>query len=173
MVAGPASDLSLDEVDEPTVAGLDEGSDDALALDDDGSIDINTDSILLSEAELGDSLGRPPSTIIGKAELDLDADLDLSPLDKGAGPASDVRLASESDLLPVGDDDLGLDLPSPSGNSKASKNSKSIWKPNRAASSRPTMWPRRKRRPRPPVQQETVRAEQVGRNERSRPRAAR
>jgi hypothetical protein len=114
MVAGPASDLSLDEVDEPTVAGLDEGSDDALALDDDGSIDINTDSILLSEAELGESLGRPPSTIIGKA--DLDADLDLSPLDKGAGPASDVRLANESDLLPVGDDDLGLDLPSPSGN---------------------------------------------------------
>jgi excisionase family DNA binding protein len=114
MVAGPASDVSLDEVDEPTVAGLDEGSDDALALDDDGSIDINTDSILLSEAELGDSVGRPPSTIIGKA--DLDADLDLSPLDKGAGPASDVRLAGESDLLPVGDDDLGLNMPSASGN---------------------------------------------------------
>jgi excisionase family DNA binding protein len=115
MVAGPASDVSIEDVDEPTVAGLDEGSDDALALDDDGSIDINTDSILLSEAELGDSLGRPPSTIIGKADLDLDADLDLSPLDKGAGPASDVRLAGESDLLPVGDEDL-LDLPSPSGN---------------------------------------------------------
>lgn len=114
MVAGPASDISLDEVDEPTVAGLDEGSDDALALDDDGSIDINTDSILLSENELGGSLGRPPSTIIGKADLDLDADLDLSPLDKGAGPVSDVKLASESDLLAGGD--LGLDLPSPSGN---------------------------------------------------------
>jgi excisionase family DNA binding protein len=114
MVAGPASDLSLDEVDEPTVAG-DEGSDDALALDDDGSIDINTDSILLSENELGGSLGRPPSTIIGKADLDLDADLDLSPLDKGAGPASDVKLASDSALL-SGGDDLGLDLPSPSGN---------------------------------------------------------
>src|SRR3954464_8274609 len=42
LVAGPASDLSLDDVDEPTVAGLDEGSDDALAIDDDGSIDINT-----------------------------------------------------------------------------------------------------------------------------------
>src|SRR3954466_4095619 len=38
MVAGPASDLSLDEVDEPTVAGLDEGTDDVLSLDDDGSI---------------------------------------------------------------------------------------------------------------------------------------
>src|SRR4051794_14076961 len=53
MVPGPASDISLDDVDEPTVAGLDEGSSDTLALDDDGSIDINTDSILLSEAELG------------------------------------------------------------------------------------------------------------------------
>src|SRR3954469_1587393 len=115
MVAGPASDLSLDDVDEPTVAGLDEGSDDALALDDDGSIDINTDSILLSEAELGGSMGRPPSTIIGKADLDLDADLDLSPLDKGAGPVSDVKLADDSHLLGSGDD-LGLDLPSPSGN---------------------------------------------------------
>jgi excisionase family DNA binding protein len=115
--SGPASDISLEDVDEPTVAGLDEGSDDALALDDDAAIDINTDSILLSEAELGgDSPGRPPSTIIGKADLDLDADLDLSPLDKGAGAASDVKLAKDSDLLPVGDDELGLDLPSPSGN---------------------------------------------------------
>ena len=59
--------------------------------------------------------GRPPSTIIGKAELDLDADLDLSPLDKGAGPPSDVKLARGSDLLPADDDDLALDLPSPSG----------------------------------------------------------
>lgn len=117
MVAGPASDINLEDVDEPTVAGLDEdGSDDALALDQDDSIDITTDSILLSEAELGESMGRPPSTIIGKSELDLDADLDLSPLDKGAGPASDVKLSSESDLLPIGDDELGLDLPSPSGN---------------------------------------------------------
>jgi excisionase family DNA binding protein len=114
LVAGPASDLSLDEVDEPTVAGLDEGSDDALALDTDDSIDINTDSILLSEAELGESPPRPPSTIIGKGELDMDADLDLSPLDKGAGPASDVKLA-DSDLLPVGGEDIGLDLSDPSG----------------------------------------------------------
>jgi excisionase family DNA binding protein len=112
----PASDLSLDDVDEPTVEGLDEGSDDALALDNDDTIDINKDSILLSEAELGGVPGRPPSTIIGKAELDLDADLDLSPIDKGAGPTSDVKLAPESGLLPV-DDDLALDLPSPSSGS--------------------------------------------------------
>jgi excisionase family DNA binding protein len=115
LVAGPASDLSLEEVDEPTVAGIDEeGSDDALALDAGDSIDINTDSILLSEAELGESPPRPPSTIIGKAELDMDADLDLSPLDKGA-TASDVKLA-DSDLLPgSGMEDIGLDLSDPSG----------------------------------------------------------
>jgi hypothetical protein len=112
MSPGPASDLSLEDVDEPTVAGLDD--DNALAMDDD-SIDLSKDSILMSENELGAMGGRPPSTIIGKAELDLDADLDLSPLDKGAGPASDVKLAPGSDLLPADDDDLALDLPSPSG----------------------------------------------------------
>jgi excisionase family DNA binding protein len=110
-----ASDLSLDDVDEPTVAGIDEGgSDDALALDPLDTIDINSDSILLSEAELGESSGRPPSTIIGKGELDLDADLDLSPIEP-AGPASDVKLAPASDILPGGDDDLGLDLASQTG----------------------------------------------------------
>lgn len=108
------SDINLEDVDEPTVAGLDEGSDDALALDDD-SIDINKDSILLSDAELGSVISRPPSTIIGKAEMDLDADLDLSPLDKGA-PASDVKLAGDSGSLLTGDDSLSLDLPTPSGN---------------------------------------------------------
>jgi excisionase family DNA binding protein len=110
-----ASDLSLDDVDEPTVAGIDEGgSSDALALDPDDSIDIYSDSILLSEAELGASASGSPSTIIGKGELDLDADLDMSPLEP-AGPASDVRLAPASDIIPGGDDDLGLDLPSPTG----------------------------------------------------------
>jgi excisionase family DNA binding protein len=112
MAAGPASDLSLDEVDEPTVEGLDD--DNALALDDD-PIDLSKDSILMSEAELGAMGGRPPSTIIGKVDLDLDSDLDLSPLDKGAGPASDVKLVADSDLLPGGDDDLALDMPSSSG----------------------------------------------------------
>lgn len=112
--AGPPSDISLEDIDEPTVAGGDDGSDDALAIDMDESIDMTSDSILLSETELGGSTGRPPSTIIGKAELDLDADLDLSPRDKSHGPVSDVRLAPESDILPA-DDDLALDLPSPSG----------------------------------------------------------
>jgi excisionase family DNA binding protein len=110
-----ASDVSLDEVDEPTVEGLDDGgSDNALALDPDDTIDIYSDSILLSEAELGGSPARPPSTIIGKGELDLDADLDLSPAPAG-GPASDVKLADSSDIVPGDDDDLALDLPSPTG----------------------------------------------------------
>lgn len=114
---GPmASDIGLEEdIDEPTVAGIDEGgSSDALALDPDDAIDVYSDSILLSEAELGDTGGRPPSTIIGRAELDLDADLDLSPGQPAAGPASDVALAPASDIIGA-DDDLGLDLTSPSG----------------------------------------------------------
>lgn len=114
--AGPASDLDLDDVDEPTVAGLDDEGSDALALDDADSIDLNKDSILLSEAELGAAVTRPPSTIIGKSELDLDADLDLSPLEKESGPISDVRLVGESGLIPASDIDLTLDIPSGSGN---------------------------------------------------------
>ena len=143
----PASDLNLDDVDEPTVAGMDDGSDDALALDNDDSIDVNKDSILLSEAELGGMQGRPPSTIIGKADLDLDADLDLSPLDKGAGPVSDVKLVPESDLLPVDDDDLASICPAPRpAASKVSTSSKSTSKPSRAASFRPKMSQRPSRR---------------------------
>src|SRR5687767_6230331 len=104
--AGPVSDINLEEVDEPTVAGVEDDESDALAIDlDEDSISLSV-SILLSEAELGTSPGRPPSTIIGRGELDLDADLDLSPAEKSSGAASDVTMASESDL--------GLDLPSPS-----------------------------------------------------------
>jgi excisionase family DNA binding protein len=106
--AGPTSDIGLEEIDDPTVAGLEDEDSDVSAIDlDEGNISLS-DSILLSEEELGTSPGRPPSTIIGRGELDLDADLDLSPAEKEKNAASsDVRLASESDL--------GLDLPSPSG----------------------------------------------------------
>jgi excisionase family DNA binding protein len=115
--SAPASDLSLEDVDEPTVAGLeDDDSDDALALDDDIDIDVAKDSILLSEKELGGPVGRPPSTIIGKGELDLDADLDLSPIDSGSHPKSDPKAKSGSGSdLTAADDDLAIDLPSPSG----------------------------------------------------------
>jgi excisionase family DNA binding protein len=111
--SGPPSDISLEDVDEPTVAGLDDDDSDALAIDLDESPINLSDSILLSEAELGESPGRPPSTIIGKGDLDLDADLDLSPAPSGAGSASDVKLAPPSDIIPAGDD--ALELPSPSG----------------------------------------------------------
>jgi excisionase family DNA binding protein len=113
--SGPPSDISLEDVDEPTVAGLDDDESNALAIDlDENPINLS-DSILLSEAELGESPGRPPSTIIGKSELDLDADLDLTEAPSGAGAASDVKLAPASDILPAGED-LGLEPPSPSGN---------------------------------------------------------
>ena len=106
---GPASDINLEEIDEPTVAGIERTTPMRLAIDlDDDSISLS-DSILLSEAELGASPGRPPSTIIGRGELDLDADLDLSPAEKQSGPPSDVH------PWPIPSADLGLDLPSPSG----------------------------------------------------------
>ena len=111
-----ASDVNLEDVEEPTVAGADDEGSDALAIDlDDKPISLS-DSILLSESELGGTPGRPPSTIIGKADLDADADLDLASEDKGGGPTSDVKLAPASDILPAGDDDIALDLPSPSDN---------------------------------------------------------
>jgi excisionase family DNA binding protein len=109
-----ASDLNLDEIDEPTVAGVEDDESDALAIDlDDDAISLS-DSILLNEADLGTSSGRPPSTIIGRAELDADADLDLSPVEKAQSPTSDVKLAPGSDVLPSGSEDFA-NLPSPSG----------------------------------------------------------
>ena len=102
------SDADLSVVDEPTVPAeeqpetLEEGSD--LVLDVEGSGD-DAESILLSEAELGDSPSRPPSTIIGKSELELDDEDDLQigsdpKLAPGAG-ASDVKLVEEDDAEEV------------------------------------------------------------------------
>jgi len=114
--AAAGSDLNLEDVEEPTVAGVDEGEQDALAIDLDEQPISLADSILLNEAELGTSATRPPSTIIGKAELDLDADLDLAPVDEDtSGRKSDVKLAPPSDILPLEEEDTGLELPSPSG----------------------------------------------------------
>ena len=77
-----ASDISLEDVDEPTVAGVDDDdSDDALALDR-TTIDQSFRFDSAERSRAGRHRGRPPSTIIGKAELDLDADLDLSPADR-------------------------------------------------------------------------------------------
>jgi excisionase family DNA binding protein len=116
LMASPPSDLNLEEIDEPTVAA-DVGDDepaDVLSLDED-SIDLS-DSILLSEAEIGAASNRPPSTIIGKAELDLGSDLDLSGAEDDA--ESDLTLAPGSDILSAAPgDDLALEMepPSPSG----------------------------------------------------------
>lgn len=54
-----------------------------------------SDSILLSEEELGESSTGPASTIIGRSELELeDADLDLPSEEVSYDGGSDVRLAS-------------------------------------------------------------------------------
>jgi excisionase family DNA binding protein len=94
VASAATSDLNLDDLDEPTVP-VDiaaDGDDDSLSLGDVGEIDEFSDSILLSENELGESTDRPPSTIIGKAEMA--ADLDLAMGDDAS--ASDVRLAGPS-----------------------------------------------------------------------------
>ncbi len=109
------SDLDLELLDEPTVAvdaeeagasgndlsdiDIGAGAEELLEEDDDNA------SILLSEEELGGSLDRPPSTIIGRSQLrdePSDDDLDLSIADEaeesvGAG-MSDVRLADDDDV---------------------------------------------------------------------------
>ncbi|MEM9185266.1 MAG: helix-turn-helix domain-containing protein, partial [Planctomycetota bacterium] len=103
-----ASDLDLAPIDEPTVAASEAApaedlttgglSDDALgaSADEDLVLDAeasgdDAESILLSEAELGGTVGRPPSTIIGRHELATDED-DLEVVDELAS-MSDVRLA--------------------------------------------------------------------------------
>ncbi len=107
------SDPDLGSIDEPTVAAEEQGDeleaapvepdssdteDDDLVLDVEGSGD-DAESILLSEAELGETSPRPPSTIIGKSELALDEDddLELAPSESDVAAVSDVRLADPSD----------------------------------------------------------------------------
>ena len=73
-----------------------EGSEIELAGDDDD----DADSVLLSETEFGDSENRPPSTIIGKVDLDQRGDMDLNlEFDEDEARESDVRLATDSDVL--------------------------------------------------------------------------
>lgn len=117
-LASPPSDLNLDDIDEPTVAADadDEELADVLSLDDDDPISLS-DSILLSEAEIGSVSKRPPSTIIGKADLDFGSDLDLALSEKDEG-GSDLKSAPGSDILSAAPgDDLALEMepPSPSG----------------------------------------------------------
>jgi excisionase family DNA binding protein len=114
-LASPASDIGLDDLDEPTVPVDGPAEGEVLAVDDDDEDDL-TDSILLSENELGESTDRPPSTIIGKAEMAADLDLELAKSDSDAAAMSDVRLAepSTSNVFVPGAHESGLDIEPPS-----------------------------------------------------------
>ena len=90
------SELELAELEDTVTAG----TSDLRQKDVDQPSDLS-DSILLSEEELGESVGPHASTIIGKSEL-ADADLQLASEDDDVhAPESDVKLASpgESDVL--------------------------------------------------------------------------
>ncbi len=108
-----ASDLSLDDLDEPTVPVDGPAEGEVLSLDGDEEDDLS-DSILLSENELGESTDRPPSTIIGKAEMAADLDLEMSGGDDAA--KSDVQLAepSTSNVFSSGAREAVLDTEPPS-----------------------------------------------------------
>jgi hypothetical protein len=81
--------------------------------DDDQLLDLS-DSILLSEKDLGGPAGRPPSTIIGKADLDPDGDLDLTLRGDDSTAISDVKLAKSDVLIGADDDSLDLEPANPS-----------------------------------------------------------
>jgi len=87
-------------------------SDIGLAASDDTS--DSSDSILLSEEELGESVSPAGSTIIGKSALEADdADLELSLDDDQAAGRSDVRLATpedDDDVLAIDDEEEVLEL---------------------------------------------------------------
>ncbi|MEX2091375.1 MAG: excisionase family DNA-binding protein [Pirellulales bacterium] len=111
-----ASDVNLDDLDEPTVPvdGTSEGE--VLELTGSEDVDEFSDSILLSETEIGESTDRPPSTIIGKAEMAADLDLEIAASDSDASAKSDVRLAdpSKSNVFSPGARDAVLDTEPPS-----------------------------------------------------------
>ncbi|HEY4233946.1 MAG TPA: excisionase family DNA-binding protein [Lacipirellulaceae bacterium] len=90
------SDLGLEDLDEPTVPVEGTGDDDIMDLSAEDDLSDISDSILLSENELGESTDRPPSTIIGKAEMSADLDLNLAPSD------SDVPKSAVAKPAPAG-----------------------------------------------------------------------
>lgn len=114
--APAASDISLDELDEPTLPVEGTGDDGQIALAAEDDADDLSDSILLSETELGESTDRPPSTIIGKAEMSSELDLQLAASDSDATAQSDVRLASSTSDVhsPGSPSDAVLDAEPPS-----------------------------------------------------------
>jgi hypothetical protein len=87
------AEFSLADDEDTVTAG---GSDALLNLAADEPSDPS-DSILLSEETLGEAAAAPPSTIIGRGELESkDADLDLVLEDDADDKGSDVRLAGGS-----------------------------------------------------------------------------
>lgn len=109
VTAKPAevSDLDLANVDEPTTpVGPEIAAEDDLELSIEPlELENDAESILLSDADFTDPHGRPPSTIIGKVDLDKDSDLQLAPSGSKAGQ-SDVRLADATEDV-LGSDILG------------------------------------------------------------------
>jgi excisionase family DNA binding protein len=98
-------DISFAGLDDPTVPADSKIVDNGLESLESGLVgdDDDDESVLLSETEFGDSENRPPSTIIGKVDLDLGSDTDLVlELGEDAAGQSDVRLATDSDILSSG-----------------------------------------------------------------------
>ncbi len=84
------SDLSLSEPDDTVPVETDD-----LVLETPEEPSDPSDSILLSEEQLGESASGPASTIIGKSDLESeDADLELAKEDSAHDGGSDVRLTS-------------------------------------------------------------------------------
>ncbi len=114
LLPGPASDLNLDDIDEPTVPANLEAEIDSESIDlDSDSIDLS-DSILLSEAEIGSPSGRPPSTIIGKMELDPDGDLGIYSPPKAKSDSGAAKVKPPSDIIEDELEALDMDPPGPS-----------------------------------------------------------
>lgn len=110
---GSSADLAIELDDEPSTPATETAKpaeastpSEAAGSDLDLELDIESgddpESILLSEAELGDS-DRPPSTIIGKAELDDELDLEMPSVTSDDAAMSDVQLVSDDE------DDLTLE----------------------------------------------------------------
>jgi len=100
--AEPASDVVEGESELEDTDPLSQGSE--LELDDLTEDPSDpSDSILLSEEEMGESVDAPPSTIIGKSELaSEDADLELS-TDEESADGGDIKHSSgASDVLSSG-----------------------------------------------------------------------
>jgi excisionase family DNA binding protein len=114
-----ASDIGLEDLDEPTVPVEGTGDDDEVlgGSADDDLLDIS-DSILLSETELGESTNRPPSTIIGKAEMSADLDLDLAPSDSDAAGSGKPSLKGKDSRQIAAAAESKLDLEPPSATDK-------------------------------------------------------